>query len=112
MKEEAIACSLSGPELIERVKEWREVASRAISREVHGGRIVATYPADQQLVQQLRGLIAAEAECCSFMRFEVDEGPDQVVVELQVPEDMSEVLATMLGLVVPQSHPLSETAPA
>lgn len=105
MKEEAIACSLSGPELLERIKEWREVASRATSRQIQGDRIVATYPPDRQLVQQLHGLIAAEAECCSFMRFEVHEGPDQVVVELQVPEDMSEVLATMLGLVAPETAP-------
>jgi hypothetical protein len=63
------------------------------------GGIVSTYPQDQEVLDQLRRLIAAEAECCAFMRFNVQEGADEVVVELRVPEDMSEALAVMLGLV-------------
>jgi hypothetical protein len=98
-KEEALACSLSGPELMERMRQWGHVVSQATSRHVEEGRIVSTYPPEQQLLQQLRKLIAAEAECCSFMRFNVEEGPDEVVVELRVPEEMSEALAVMLGLV-------------
>lgn len=96
---EAQACSLSGPDLVERMAEWGRVASQATTRHVEPGRIVSTYPPDQRLLQQLRKLIAAEADCCSFMHFDVDEGPDEVVVDLRVPEDMSEGLAVMLGLV-------------
>jgi MerR family transcriptional regulator, copper efflux regulator len=104
-KEETLACSLSGPDMIERIREWGQVASRATSRHVEKGRIVSIYPPDQQLLQQLRELIAAEAECCPFMRFNVEEGPDEVEVELRVPDDMSEALAVMLGLVTQQSDP-------
>jgi hypothetical protein len=100
---ETLACSLNGPELVERIREWGEVASRATSRHVEKGRIVSTYPPDQQLLQQLRKLIAAEADCCTFMQFNVKEDPDQVEVELRVPDDMSEALAVMLGLVTRQS---------
>jgi MerR family copper efflux transcriptional regulator len=107
---EALSCSLSGPELVSRIREWGQVASRAISRHVEKGRIVSTYPPDQQLLQQLHRLIAAEAECCPFMQFNVKEGPDQVEVELRVPEDMSEVLAIMFGLVTQQ--PASAPPPA
>ena len=99
---ETLACSLSGPDLVERIREWGHVASHATSRHVEKGRIVSTYPPDQQLLRQLRKLIAAEAECCPFMQFTVEEGPDQVEVELRVPEDMSEALAVMLGLVTQQ----------
>ncbi len=105
MKEETLACSLSGPEMIERIREWGQVAARATSRHVEKGRIVSTYPPDQPLLQQLRRLIAAEAECCPFMQFKVDEGADRVEVELRVPEDMSEALAVMLGLVTQQPGP-------
>jgi hypothetical protein len=70
------------------------------------GGIVSTYPQDQEVLDQLRRLIAAEAECCAFMRFNVQEGADEVVVELRVPEDMSEeALAVMLGLVTQQPAP-------
>jgi hypothetical protein len=100
--EETLACSLSGPELVERIREWAEVATQATGRHVEKGRIVSTYPPNQGLLRELRRLIAAEAECCAFMQFDVEEGPDQVVVELRVPDEMSEALAVMLGLVTQQ----------
>ena len=105
MKEEALSCSLSGPDLLERITEWGRVASHAKSRHVETGRIVSTYPPDQDLLARLRSLIAAEAECCPFMRFTVEERPEEVVVELRVPDDMSEMLAVMLGMVTQESRP-------
>ncbi len=98
-QEEIIACTLNGPELVERIREWGEVASHARSRNVQKGRIVSTYPNDAQLLQRLRQLIADEAECCTFMKFNVHQHPDEIVVELTVPEDMGEALAVMLGMV-------------
>jgi hypothetical protein len=106
---ETLACSLNGPQLVERIRDWGEVASRAQTRHVEKGRIVSTYPKDDQLLADLRRLIAAEAECCPFMAFNVEEGPAQVVVELRVPDDMSEALAVMLGLVTKQ--PAQPTSP-
>jgi hypothetical protein len=94
-----LACSLSGPELSQRIREWSEVAARARSRYVEKDRIVSIYPPDEGLRKELRRLIDAEAQCCSFMEFDVAEEPDQVVVELRVPHDMSEALAVMLGSV-------------
>jgi hypothetical protein len=38
---ETLACSLSGSELVERITEWRQVASNATSRHVEKGRIVS-----------------------------------------------------------------------
>ncbi|MDQ3987312.1 MAG: hypothetical protein M3280_12550 [Actinomycetota bacterium] len=101
---------MSGPELVERIKEWGRVASRATSRHVGKGRIVSTFPRDRELVQQLRRLIAAEARCCSFMQFNVEERPEQVVVELRVPDDMSETLAGILGLLTQQAPSASQPA--
>ena len=104
-EENRLACSLSGPELVERVREWGDVASHATSRRVEKGRIVSTYPRDAGVLRRLRRLIAAEADCCPFMHFHIEEGPDEVEVELRVPDDMSEALAVMLGLVTEQSGP-------
>ena len=103
---ETLACSLSGSEFAERITEWREVVSHATDRHVEKGRIVSTYPPDRQLLQRLRKLIAAEADCCSFMQFNVTEGPDHVEVELRVPADMIDALAMMLGLVSQSPGPL------
>lgn len=81
------------------------MASRATGRQVEKGWIVSTYPQDQEVLDELRRLIAAEAECCALLRFNVQKGADEVVVELRVPEDMSEALAVMLGLVNQQPAP-------
>ncbi len=95
---ETLACALSGPDLAERVRDWSEVTSRARRRHVERGRVVSTYPNDDQLLHTLRRLIAAEADCCPFMEFDVKAGRDEVVVELRVPDELSGVVAGMLYL--------------
>ncbi len=108
---QTLGCSLSPPQLVERLDEWREVTARATAREVENGRIVATYPNDPQLVGRLRELIDAEAGCCASMDFSVEERPDEVVVELRVPDEMAEAVATVLGLVAAEGGGLEPPSP-
>jgi hypothetical protein len=82
------ACSLDGPDLLDRIEAWREVVARATRHGVEDGRVVAVYPKDAQLLGRLRELVAAEAKCCSFLRFDVEEKPDAIVTELRLPEGM------------------------
>ncbi len=92
------ACSLSGPELAERVREWSAVTSRATSRIVEKGKVTATYPRDAGVVAEIRRLIAAEASCCPFMTFDLTERADSIEVVLTVPEDMADALGALMGL--------------
>ena len=80
----AVACSLDDAALAARTEEWRRIAARAESRRTEPGRVIATYPKDDSLLEDIRRLIAAEAECCPSMKFTVDEQADQVVVELRL----------------------------
>lgn len=96
-----VACSLSAGDLAERTSKWRQVAGFARSRHVENGVIVATYPRHEGLRQQLQELIAAEAECCPFMHFNLEERGDELLVELQVPDDMRTTAAAMLAFDVP-----------
>jgi len=89
-----LACSLDGAELLDRIEAWREVVQRATSRAVEGDRVVAVYPNDAQLLGRLRELIAAEAECCSFLRFNLEETPDAILTELRLPEELSDSMRT------------------
>jgi len=98
-----LACSLDGKEQRDRVAEWTKVNQRATSRELQDGRITARYPSDPHLLSELRALIAAEAECCSFMAFEVQETPNEVIVEVRVPSEMNQVLAGTFGLVTEET---------
>jgi hypothetical protein len=95
----AFACSLDAAELLDRVEAWREVVARATSHGVDDGRVVAVYPKDTQLSGRLRELVAAEAECCSFLRFDVQETPDAIVTEVRLPEGMPDsVRARVIAL--------------
>jgi len=91
---QSLACSLDGAELLDRTEAWREVVQRATSRAVEGDRVVAVYPNDAQLLGRLRELIAAEAECCSFLRFNLEETPDAILTELRLPEELSDSMRT------------------
>ncbi len=91
-----LVCRLDGPDLVDRIDAWREVTTLATVRRVEGDRVVAVYPNDAQLLARLRELIAAEAECCSFLRFEVDETPDAIVTELRLPEDIPDATRTQV----------------
>jgi hypothetical protein len=90
------ACTLEGDELVARMHAWQQVTSRATSRRVEATRIIATYPNDARLVEQLRELIDAEAACCSFLKFTLEERPDSVVTELRFPEEMPAPIKTLI----------------
>jgi hypothetical protein len=91
---EPFTCSLEGPELVDRIEAWREVVPRATSRGVENDRVVAVYPKDAQLLGRLRALVASEAECCSFLLFDVEETPHAIVTELRLPEGMPDSVRT------------------
>ncbi|HEX2058721.1 MAG TPA: hypothetical protein VHI71_10160 [Actinomycetota bacterium] len=90
-------CTLNADELVERVGAWREVSSRALSREVHADGVRSVYPSEPALVQTLRRLIAAEAGCCSFLEFSVSEGPTETVVELGFPPHARALVEQVMG---------------
>ena len=91
-----LVCRLEVPDLADRIEAWREVTTLATVRRVEGDRVVAVYPNDAQLLTRLRELIAAEAECCSFLRFDVDETPDAIVTELRLPADVPDSTRTQI----------------
>ena len=85
-----LACSLDGTELTERLAAWRQVLARATTPRVADGGGGGSYPNDAALPGRLGELIALEGECCSFLRFDVEEQPDAVVTELRLPEELGD----------------------
>ncbi|MDQ4025525.1 MAG: hypothetical protein M3217_08555 [Actinomycetota bacterium] len=90
-------CTLDNGEMAERVNEWRAVSSRAISREVHAGKITSAYPPDPDLIGRLKALIAAEAVCCSFLEFTIEEQRHQTMVELTFPEEAKALVESVIA---------------
>lgn len=80
-----LVCTLDERHLADRLQEWSAVSERALSRSEEGARIVSTFPPDATVVAELRRLIAAEGECCSFLRFQLTEHEDHVELAFHDP---------------------------
>ena len=89
----AAACALPDAGLTQRMASWREVAEHVVSRRTSPGRVVSTYPAEMR--QRVETLIAAEAECCPFLSFEVRGDDALVEVELRYPPDFEAMVAAI-----------------
>jgi hypothetical protein len=84
--------------MVERANAWRVVSSQAISRDVHADGITSVYPADPELTGRLKELIAAEAVCCPFLEFSVQEERHQTVVELSFPEGARALVESVITM--------------
>ncbi len=83
-----LACTLESSQLLDRMQAWQQVVSQATSLRIDDRRIIATYPNDAQLLRRLRELVGAEAACCSFLEFSLEERPDEIISELRFSEEM------------------------
>ena len=97
-----MACSLGAGELKQRLAAIAETgASSLISRDVEGGRHLLRFRADEVTRQRLDGIVAAEAECCSFLDLSLSERGDELVLSIAGPGDVQAVvkgLADAFGL--------------
>lgn len=87
-----IACSLNGSRQCERLDEWKSLLVRAASRgDVPGGLRFVFRPA-AEYAERVRRLAVAEQACCSFLRFQVVEDGDAVVLTVETDTAGQEVL--------------------
>ena len=89
-------CTLESGKMIERVTAWREISAHAISREVEADRITSIYPKDAGLLRQLQELIAAEALCCAFLEFTIQEEADHTSVQLTFPQEARPLIEAVI----------------
>jgi MerR family copper efflux transcriptional regulator len=89
------ACSLTASGQRERLSEWKSLLAGAESREELPTGIRFRFR--PELAERVRSLAAAEQECCSFLRFEVVEGGDDVVMTVETEEAGQEALRFIFG---------------
>lgn len=97
------SCALPEAGLTDRLDAWRMVAERAVSRHAEPGRVVSTYQPD--VLGRLRELIAAEAECCPFLSFDVRQRRDSVEVEVRFPPEFAPMVSVIVGSSSPSTPP-------
>ena len=82
-----IACSLTGPERAARGAEIHRLARDA--RRVPGGALLTFAPGAEPRV---RAIVAAEAECCPFLRFELRRTGAALEVAVTGPAEAGPIL--------------------
>ena len=95
--EASCACTLAPASYESRVRAWRELAARALSRRVEPGRVESTYAKTADTAGLLAALVEGERECCSFLSFEVREGEQLITVEMRYPAEFATTLENVLA---------------
>jgi hypothetical protein len=89
-----IACKLGPGELRGRTDQLAALAARALRlRERIAGGERLTFEPGERTERELRAVVAAEAECCPFLRMELRRRPDALVLDVTGPEDARPVIA-------------------
>lgn len=83
-----IACSLGASDLRQRLDEIAEIgADSLIERDADGGRHLLRFRSDPETRRRLETIVAAEAECCSFLELSLEEQGGELVLSVSAPED-------------------------
>lgn len=92
-----IACSLGAGELKKRLAVIAEIGDSLISREVEGGRHLLRFRAGAATRTQLEEIVAAEAECCSFLDLSLDGEGNELVLSIAAPEEAQGLADSLAG---------------
>ena len=80
-----IACTLGAGAYQERLAWISEINRSALRRaQRDGARLILTY--DPHVAARVREMVRREQECCAFLRFELDEGADELTLVVTAPE--------------------------
>jgi hypothetical protein len=94
----ALACSLSASEGAERAARWRDlIETHLLSRTAttFGQRLA--FRSDAAVAAELDALVAAERDCCPFLRLGVERFDDAVILDVSGPPEAAEIVETMFG---------------
>jgi hypothetical protein len=96
--EQPIACTLSAADYAARAQDTGELAARALRScqpISDGTRLI--FDADPQTERDLRQVIAAEAQCCAFLRMELRTEADTLVLDVTGPADAQPIIAELFA---------------
>jgi hypothetical protein len=91
--EQPIACSLTAAAFQERKQQTAQIARDALrSREALAGGARLTFTATEATERNLREIIAAESECCSFLRFDLGRDGESLRLDVTGPDQAQPII--------------------
>jgi hypothetical protein len=83
-----IACSLGAGDLKQRLVEIAAIGEESlIGHETDEGRHLLRFRPDAVTRKRLEEIVAAEAECCSFLELALEERGGDLVLSVAAPQD-------------------------
>jgi hypothetical protein len=96
--DQPIACSLSPTDRAVRKDDLGALARRALrSREPLPDGARLTFAAHGDTERELRAVVAAEAECCPFLSFDLDRDGDLLRLDVTGPNDAQPIIAELFA---------------
>jgi hypothetical protein len=96
--DQPIACKLPPADLRARGDDMSEIARRALrSRDPLEGGARLTFAGDATTERDLRDLVAAEAQCCAFLTFDLRREDDALRLDVTGPEEAQPLIAQMFA---------------
>jgi len=89
-----IACTLGAADLTVRSEEIRALGRDGLLDVAveDDGRVVLRFRGNSAIRERVEALVAAERECCAFLDFRVEHGPDAIVLTISAPDGGAEML--------------------
>jgi hypothetical protein len=95
-------CTLSATDLVKRMEELASIGRQGLVSSTSDADVnKLTFRADASVLTRLKGIVQAESVCCSFLRLELDESPERLLLSISSKTEegkgMAEQLAKAFG---------------
>lgn len=92
MTDRPIACTLDARDLRHRLAEIARIGADGLTdHSAQGGRHVLRFRAGATIHERLNAIVAAEADCCSFLDLALAEDGDELVLTIAAPDDAQQL---------------------
>jgi hypothetical protein len=92
-----IACTLQAGSLRGRLDEWRSLLDHAVARRDIDESGVRVEFGDDVPTGDLMRLVAAEQDCCQFLRFAITVDTRGIALEVRAPSDARPIVESLFG---------------
>jgi hypothetical protein len=93
-----VACTLAPGDGAERLRRWQRLAATAAPvSQLSGGRLEVRFTPGPGVLDELRSLAAAEADCCAFAGWTVSEQAGQPVLAVSADPETIQPIAALFG---------------
>jgi hypothetical protein len=90
--ETPVACSLNAGQLQERIAAISEVGARSLtSHTTESNRHILRFRGSRKTRRQLEAIVAAEADCCSFLDLSLRDDGEDLVLSIAAPDHAKEL---------------------